>query len=125
MQRFSLSFLLCTFCVAVLLDTGCKFAPPAETLQRFAYTEPHMGTLFSITLYAPDKAAADAGAQAAFEKIARLDHMMTDYDPKSELMQLCLNPPDRRRHISPELFELIRESIRVRRETGGAFDITV
>ncbi len=99
--------------------------PPAGSLQRFEYGEPHMGTLFSITLYAPDKSAADAAAQAAFEKITRLDRMMTDYDPKSELMQLCLNPPNRPRQVSPELFELIRESIRVTHETGGAFDITV
>lgn len=84
-----------------------------------------MGTRFSITLYAPDQTAADAGAQAAFARVAALDHMMTDYDPKSELMQLCLHPAGQPRHVSPELFELIAESIRVTRETGGAFDITV
>jgi FAD:protein FMN transferase len=84
-----------------------------------------MGTLFSITLYAPDADAATTAAEAAFRRVAKLDRMMTDYDPKSELMQLCLRPVGEPTRVSPELFDILRESQRVARETDGAFDITV
>ncbi len=110
--------------IAVLF-AGCKSAAPNPPLSRFEFKEPHMGTLFTVTLYAPDADAATAAAEAAFRRVAKLDRMMTDYDPKSELMQLCLRPVGEPTHVSPELFELIAESERVSRETDGAFDITV
>ena len=50
---------------------------------------------------------------------------MTDYDPGSELMRLCLRPVGEPTRVSPELFDILRESERVSRETGGAFDVTV
>ncbi len=84
-----------------------------------------MGTLFSITLYAEDALTANAAAEAAFREVAKLDRMMTDYDPNSELMQLCLRPVGEPTPVSPELFELLQESLRVSRETHGAFDITI
>ena len=84
-----------------------------------------MGTIFSITLYAPDADAATAAAEAAFRRVAKLDRMMTDYDTNSELMQLCLRPVGKPTRVSPELFEILQESQRVAQETDGAFDITV
>src|ERR1700722_969593 len=111
--------------VVALCITGCRSSMPNEKLSRFGFNEPHMGTLFSVTLYAPDADAATAAAEAAFQRVAKLDRMMTDYDPKSELMQLCGRPVGEPTHVSPELFELLQESVRVARETDGAFDITV
>jgi len=84
-----------------------------------------MGTVWSITLYAPDADAATAAAEAAFRRVAKLDRMMTDYDPNSELMRLCRRPVGESTPVSAELFDILRESQRVARETDGAFDITV
>src|SRR5579863_10389451 len=107
------------------MASGCRSGRQTTALSRFEFNEPHMGTLFSITLYAPDADAATAAAEAAFRRVAKLDRMMTDYDPKSELMQLCQRPVGEPTHVSPELFEILQESVRVARETDGAFDITV
>ena len=74
------------------LLVGCRTSPQPEVLQRFEFQQPHMGTLFTIKLYATDEVAARVAAEAAFAKIAALDKMMTDYDPESELMQLCRRP---------------------------------
>ena len=54
-----------------------------------------MGTLFKITLYAPDKAAAQAAAKDAFRRVAALDDIMSDYQADSELMRLCAQPAGR------------------------------
>jgi len=84
-----------------------------------------MGTLFTIKVYAPDEAVARAGADAAFAKVAALDKMMTDYDPESELMQLCRQPVGEPTRVSDELFEILQESQRVAKLTDGAFDVTI
>ncbi|HEX3800928.1 MAG TPA: FAD:protein FMN transferase [Verrucomicrobiae bacterium] len=111
--------------MVALLLAGCHSVKDSEALARFEFNEPHMGTLFSITLYARDAGEANAAAEAAFAEVAKLDRMMTDYDPSSELMQLCRRPVGEPTRVSPELFELLAESLRVARETDGAFDITV
>jgi thiamine biosynthesis lipoprotein len=104
---------------------GCRSTPQTGSPARYEFSEPHMGTLFSITLYAVDSASAAAAAEAAFHRVAELDHMMTDYDPDSELMRLCLRPVGEPTQVSHELFDILRESARVSQETGGAFDVTV
>src|SRR5580704_11800658 len=120
-------FVFACAAIPLLLASGCSSVTrkEAEALSRFAFNEPHMGTIFSITLYAPDADAATAAAEAAFRRVAKLDRMMTDYDTNSELMRLCLTPVGEPKRVSPELFEIFKESLRVAKETDGAFDITV
>ena len=84
-----------------------------------------MGTLFSITLYAPDSATATNAAAAAFKRITSLDRMMTDYDPDSELMQLCSQPVGVPARVSNDLFDVLQKAQRVAELSEGAFDPTV
>jgi len=84
-----------------------------------------MGTLISVTLFAPSAYTADGAAEAAFNTFTKLEHIMSSYDTNSELARLCRQPVGQPTHVSPELFEIIKESIRVAKETDGAFDITV
>ncbi len=55
--------------LVALLIAGCHSTPGGGSLSRFEFNEPHMGTMFTITLYARDEAAAKAGAQAAPAKL--------------------------------------------------------
>lgn len=103
---------------------GCQSGSKAD-LQRFEFKQPHMGTMFTITLYAPDEARAREASDAAFEKIAALDRMMTDYDPESELMQLCQKPFGQPVRVSEELFDVLQKSQRMAELSDGAFDVTV
>src|SRR5437762_11650111 len=109
---------------AVGLVAGCR-STPEFALQRYEFKQPHMGTLFTLTLYAGDEASAQIAAEAAFARIAALDHMMTDYDPESELMQLCQKPYGQPVRVSGELFDILQKSQRVAELTGGAFDVTI
>ena len=114
-----------TLLLLVASLVGCRVGLPGERLNRFEFKQPHMGTLFTITLYAPDEAKARAATDAAFAKIGALDRMMTDYDPESELMQLCRRPVGEPAQVSEELFEVLEKSQRVAELSGGAFDVTV
>lgn len=104
---------------------GCRSNSGRSQLSPFEFQQPHMGTLFTITLYAPNKVAAQGAADAAFVKIAALNQMMTDYDPESELMRLCRQPVGMPGRVSAELFEILAESRRVAELSGGTFDPTI
>lgn len=98
----------------------------AETaLQRFEFSEPHMGTLYRILLYAPDDKTANAASAAAFQRITQLDEMLTDYNDDSELMKLCEHSGGPPVPVSADLYEVIERSLALGRMTNGAFDITV
>ena len=57
----------------------------ALSLTRFTYTEYLMGEDTRIVVYARDKAAAQTACKAAFDRIAELDAMMSDYRKDSGL----------------------------------------
>ena len=103
---------------------GVNALQPAA-LQRFEFTEPHMGTTFRIVLYAPDEAIAKKAAKAAFARVAELNATMSDYQPTSELMRLCEKAGGAPVEVSADLFEVLRRSEEFAKLTDGAFDISI
>jgi thiamine biosynthesis lipoprotein len=80
-----------------------------------------MGTLVTITLYADSDDQAQAGFVAAFARIAKLDSILSDYKPESELSRVC----ESRTPLSPELGTVLVHAQKLARLTDGAFDITI
>src|SRR4051794_9771684 len=120
-MRNTHSFVLLGFLLAA--PAICAAAEPR--LQRFTYDEPHMGTRFKIILYARDAVTADQAAKAAFQRIAALEDIMSDYRPTSELMRLCQQAGGAPVHVSEELFYVLSLAQEVARRSEGAFDVTV
>ena len=83
-----------------------------------------MGVQARIVLYAPDQAAAERGAVAAFDRIAALDATMSDYRRDSELMRLAERSGTGPVPVSTDLFHVLRIAERLARLSGGAFDVT-
>jgi thiamine biosynthesis lipoprotein len=110
---------------ALLFLTACRTVPPAKPLDRFVFSHPAMGTLITITLYAPDLAAAKAGADAAFQRIDALEDIMSDYQADSELLRLCDHPFGAPVPVSPELFDVLERAREISMLSDGAFDVTV
>lgn len=84
-----------------------------------------MGTRFRIVLYAPDAETAGRASKAAFERIATLDHTMSDYRPDSELTRLCAQAGGAPVKVSADLFLVLEAAQKLSEKTDGAFDITV
>jgi thiamine biosynthesis lipoprotein len=93
-------------------------------LHLFEAVEPHMGTLVSIKLYAPEETQARAAFRAAFDRIAQIDAALSDYLPDSELNRICREAVGRPIEVSEDLFEVAVAAQQLARETDGAFDIT-
>lgn len=108
--------LLLTLC---LLGTGCR------SLERYDYTEAHMGTTFRIILFAADEQSAQQAAQQAFAAVAECERVASDYRADSELNELHRASPHGTVTVSAELFELLVQSEQVSQATDGAFDVTV
>jgi thiamine biosynthesis lipoprotein len=114
--------------VAVLLGANPSVLEekPEKPWERLTHEERHMGVLVRFTLYAQDKAIANKAAREAFDRIAEIDRMMSDYNPESELRRLCDNAkPGEAVKVSEELFFVLKESQRLAEKSNGAFDVTV
>lgn len=112
---------------AILGANPCVSEAKAEKpWDRLIYEERHMGVLVKLTVYSEDKAAANKAAREAFDRIAEFDRIMSDYNPESELRQLCDNAkPGEAVKVSEELFFILEESQKVSEKSNGAFDVTV
>jgi thiamine biosynthesis lipoprotein len=80
-----------------------------------------MGLPVRVVIYA-ESTRARAAAQAAFDRVAALDRMMSDYRPDSELRTV---PRGRSVRVSDELFQTVARAVEIAAATGGAFDPTV
>lgn len=109
--------------IALAVSTPGRGAEPVLT--RYTFAENHMGTQFKIVLYAPDEATAEKAKKAAFEKIAALDGIMSDYRQTSELMQLCKKAGGDPVPVSEDLFTVLARAEEVAKLSDGAFDVTV
>jgi FAD:protein FMN transferase len=108
----------------LLILTAAQAIPQSPALQAFEAVEPHMGTLFRIKLYAASEQQAAAAFRAAFARIQALDETLSDYNPNSELMQLCRRPPSQPVQLSADLFRVLDASQKLSRASSGAFDVT-
>ncbi|HUE70261.1 MAG TPA: FAD:protein FMN transferase [Pirellulaceae bacterium] len=112
---------------AALLLTAAASLAQAETpaLERFSQRQLHMGVEFEVVLYAPDRTAADKGLAAAFERIAELDRILSDYDAESELSRLSASSPSKEPvSLSADLWTVLAHAQDVSEQSGGAFDVT-
>ena len=103
---------------------GC--AQAEDGIQKFVFEKAEMGLPFRVLLYAPDEATAKAAADAAFERVAVLNSILSDYDPDSELSRLSQTSGQGRAVVvSSTLWPLLVRGQALAERTGGAFDITV
>jgi thiamine biosynthesis lipoprotein len=82
-----------------------------------------MGTWCDLRVLAgePD----DSAAEAAFREISRLEHILSNWDPTSEISLVNATAGRERRPVSRDLADVVRAAADLCAVTGGAFDPTV
>lgn len=111
-----------------LLSCGLVVADEAPTapLARYQFSQPLMGTYVSVTVYAPDEAAANTASEAVFARMQALVDIMSDYDAGSEVRRLCTTSgPGTPVSVSDELWTVLTRSREVSEQSDGAFDVTI
>ncbi len=93
---------------------------------RFEFTHPLMGTSFRIVVYATDSLAAAEASEAAFDRVADLDNIFSDYLATSEINRLSASAgTDAWTAISDDLWSVLSDAVLISEASGGAFDVTV
>lgn len=84
-----------------------------------------MGTVFEIATYGIHPTQASLAIDRAFQEVDRLEQVMSIYKPASELSQLNRTAHLEAQTASPDLYQVIRESLHFSELSNGAFDVTV
>ena len=84
-----------------------------------------MGTYAEVSLYAPNKEVAAEAIKAALGEMERLDRLMSNYKPDSELSKVNREAGKGPVDCDEELLQVIEKSLYYSRLTQGAFDTTV
>ncbi len=84
-----------------------------------------MGTLARIVVVAKHERQARRCIETGFGELVRIDKMMSDYKPDSELSKVNREAFANPVKVSPELFEILQKSVEFSRLSNGAFDVTV
>jgi thiamine biosynthesis lipoprotein len=101
-------------------------APGGEPLQRFEFAAVKMGVPFRVVLYTKDEPSANDAIAAVWKKIDKLDRILSDYDPDSELSRFCQSAPHQTPlEVSQPLWEVLLRGDEIARQSDGAFDMTV
>jgi thiamine biosynthesis lipoprotein len=110
--------------LAALAAFACV-APPPPPFVEVSDGRPAMGTILEITLHARDAPLARATLGELYALAARLDAVMTLYDPESDLSRLNRTAGRGPAPVASELAQILAASIAYSRLTSGAFDVTV
>jgi FAD:protein FMN transferase len=127
-KHFVIFLFLALLSVSEAADTrpaAQKQSAAGPELLRFEESLDAMGTTYSVVLYGTDRYKLAAAAEAAFDEVRRLDHMLSNYRPDSEWSEVNKNAASRPVRVSQELFDLLAFCLDVSRRSEGAFDISV
>ncbi len=102
---------------------GRRAAKPA--LVKMERSADAMGTTFTIDAYGANAGMLESATEGAFDEVRRLDQMLSNYLPDSELSAVNQGAFQAPVRVSKEFFQLLQDCLHYSRESEGAFDITV
>jgi thiamine biosynthesis lipoprotein len=112
--------ILLVFCSGA--GVACTQAAEAISTRRL------MGIEWIVTVHAETAHEATAAGEAALNRVAAIERVLSDYDRESEvsqLMQTAAARPGRPVPVSCDLANTLRKSLGFSDLTQGAFDVTV
>ncbi|MEO7768267.1 MAG: FAD:protein FMN transferase [Ferruginibacter sp.] len=94
--------------------------------QRFSFTEPKMGSPFTMVFYSNDSLMANTIAKQCFHLVDSFNLIFSDYDESSELSRLSASSEKigQPLQVSSALFEILVLSKKAFEKSSGTFDIT-
>lgn len=93
--------------------------------QLYCTTHPAMGTEYSLYLYAPSLEEAAAMAKPVFAQVDRVDALLSNYRPDSELSRINREAFGKPVTTDPETFRFLATCLAWSERSCGAFDISV
>jgi FAD:protein FMN transferase len=107
-------------CAAVSLTAAVEKEP-----FRLESSVDAMGSTYSMVMLGKDESRLRLAAEEAAEEVQRIDRLLSNYMPNSDLSEVNRGAGKAPVRVVPELFDLLSASVEYSRASGGAFDITV
>lgn len=98
--------------------------PPAVAPER-RVSRIALGTLVEIVVRDPDPVRAQRAIEQGFAEVERLEALLSEWRPTSEISLLNASAGVGAVALSPETVDLLARAIAIAKDTGGAFDPTV
>jgi len=111
-----MKYKLCLLLPIMMLFISCR-----EQVNRFS--RPLLGTIINLTIIS-DESDAISAADEVFSEIERIEEAMSPYRDSSDVYRINRHAFRGPVPVSGETAALIRRSLDISAETGGAFDIT-
>jgi thiamine biosynthesis lipoprotein len=83
-----------------------------------------MGTSIDVLILSDDAVGGKAAIDAALKEMIRIENMMSEWKPASELSKVNDSAGEDPVKVSPELYALIKHSIEISKLSEGRFDVT-
>jgi thiamine biosynthesis lipoprotein len=113
---------LAVFALAAGGSQGLAANSHAVKLEHNVYA---MGTEYTMDLYGENATILEGAAEQASEEVKRIDQLLSNYLPDSELSKVNREAYQHPVPVSHELFDLLSECLDYSRKSEGSFDITV
>jgi len=83
-----------------------------------------MGGRFDITIVAKDSVTAEMNIDTVIHEICRIENLISDWKPASQISQVNANAGIRPVQVDPEVLALSERALELSKLTNGAFDIS-
>lgn len=107
-----------------ILDLPPELAQEPEHAGLLRRVRPAMGTYVELTISGLTAAAADPAVSRAFEEIERIEALMSEWRPQSQLGRVNAAAGERAVAVDRELFDLLVLALDLAEKSDGAFDPT-
>ena len=84
-----------------------------------------MGSVFQITLVAPDSVSAQQSINKAIAEIERIENLISEWQPQTQVSQVNQNAGIMPIKVDKEVFDLTKNAIWFSELSHGAFDISI
>jgi thiamine biosynthesis lipoprotein len=84
-----------------------------------------MGTVLEIALVTADRERAEALLETLYAEVARLERILSNWDPTSDVSRLNAAAGQGPEPVAPELVDALALAIELAPRTRGSFDVTV
>lgn len=114
---------LSTFLTLIILFGTYK--TNAQTLVEVERPVVLMGSLFQVTIVAPDSSLANHYIDETIEEIIRIENLISEWQPHTQISMVNRNAGIAPVKVDREVFELTKRAIQYAEMSAGAFDISI